>query len=478
MVFSSLTFIFRFLPIFFILYFLTPNKYKNITLFIGSLVFYSLGEPFYIFLILISLMINYIIAIKMSKLSKLRKRFFVCGLVYNFGMLFVFKYLNFIIENINFLLMQIQSNTSFSIGQLPSIELTLPLGISFYTFQIASYLVDVYRNKQKPETSILNLGVYLCMFPQLIAGPIVLHSEVNTAIKSRTHSISQFEDGLRTFVIGLASKVIIANQMSSIWNSIQTIGFESISTPLAWIGAVAFSIQIYFDFNGYSLMAIGLGNMLGLSFPRNFNHPYIAFSFTDFWRRWHITLSRFFREYVYIPLGGNKKGLARTIFNLFIVWSLTGLWHGASWNFVIWGITFFILLTIEKLFLEKVLNFLRPIGHLYVIAFIPITWIIFAVTDLKELMIYLYKMLPFLPWKIFNVTIPEGFRDDLDYVSYFDLFGLLFIVSFLLCTPLLSKIYERYKKNLITTIILFLIFWVCIYQLANGANNPFLYFRF
>lgn len=475
MVFSSLEFIFRFLPIFLILYYFTPNKYRNITLFIGSLCFYAFGEPIYILLILFSLLINFLIGIKLSRLPNhphQRQFIFILSLLFNFGMLFFFKYTNFLIENINPLLSQIDTYFQLGLGKVPFIPITLPLGISFYTFQIVSYVVDVYTGKQKSEKSFLNLGIYLCMFPQLIAGPIVIYSEIAESIKSRTYSLEAFENGLKTFIIGLGSKILIANRIGTLWNDIQTIGFESISTPLAWMGAFAFSLQIYFDFNGYSLMAIGLGEMLGFKIPRNFNKPYLAHSISDFWKRWHITLGRFFLNYVYIPLGGNRKGIFRTIVNLFLVWSLTGFWHGASWNFVLWGITFFILLTIEKLFLHKVFDKVKILGHLYVIFLIPLTWVIFAITNLNDLLIYFDRLFPWLP------GVQKGVVIKFDYVMHWHNYGPLFIIAVILCTPFPSRIYDNHKKNFISILVIFSIFWLSVYQLANAINNPFLYFRF
>lgn len=475
MVFSSLEFIFRFLPSFLILYYITPIKYRNITLFLGSLCFYAFGEPIYILLILFSLLINYFAGKRISNLPNQphqRQLLFILTLLFNFGMLFFFKYTNFFIENMNFILSQLDKVSSLKLGRIPFIPVSLPLGISFYTFQIVSYIVDVYKGKQKSEKSFINLGVYLCMFPQLIAGPIVIYSEIAESIQSRTYSLDSFENGLKTFVIGLGSKVLIANRIGTLWNEIQTIGFESISTPLAWMGAFAYSLQIYFDFNGYSLMAIGLGEMIGFKIPINFNKPYMAHSISDFWRRWHITLGQFFRNYVYIPLGGNRKGTLRTIFNLFLVWSLTGFWHGASWNFVLWGITFFILLTVEKLFLQKLLNKVKLLGHLYVLFLIPLTWIIFAITNLKDLLVYFDRLFPFIP------RIPNGLILKTDYMMYLKSYGPLFLITIILCTPIPSKLYENHKRNVMSILVIFIIFWLSIYQLANAVNNPFLYFRF
>lgn len=475
MVFSSLEFIFRFLPIFLILYYVTPAKHRNITLFIGSLVFYAFGEPVYLLLILLSLFINYRLGLKISRLPEhpyQRQFLFVLAMLYNFGMLFFFKYTNFLIDNINLLTSAVSGYTGISIPALEHLNVVLPLGISFYTFQIASYIIDLYRGRHKPETSFLNLGVYLCMFPQLIAGPIIVYSDIANDLKERKLRLEQFEDGLKTFVLGLGSKVLLANRIYLLWNDIQVTGYDSISTPLAWLGAFAYSFQIFFDFFGYSLMAIGLGQMIGFRIPQNFNYPYISHSISEFWRRWHITLGSWFREYIYIPLGGNRKGNFRTFRNLILVWAFTGLWHGASWNFVIWGLCFALLIILEKLFLGKVFQKLPFLGHLYIIAIIPVTWILFAITDTQELRIYITRLFPFLNGSDFWSINPT------DYLYALQNFWPLLVLCILFSTPLPAKLYRKYQNNVITLFILLGIFWLSIYQLVVSVNNPFLYFRF
>ena len=346
MLFSSLLFIFQFLPVFFIIYYLSPIRFRNLILFLASVFFYAWGEPRFVILILISILINYIAGIfieRYDRNEKIRVTILVLSIIYNIGTLMFFKYFNFIIENINYIFK----------GDISFIDIPLPLGISFYTFQIMSYTIDVYRRDTKAERSYINLGAYLCMFPQLIAGPIVVYTQVSKELRKRSYYLKDIEKGLRIFILGLGSKVLIANNVGGLWDDMAQIGYANISMPLAWLGLLSFSLQIYFDFNGYSLMAIGLGKMLGFDFPQNFNFPYISKSVTEYWRRWHITLSTWFKEYLYIPLGGNRKGKLRTYLNLFIVWSVTGLWHGASWNFIFWGIYFFVLLSLEKLFLKK-----------------------------------------------------------------------------------------------------------------------------
>ena len=332
MVFSSFEFLFRFLPAFLIIYFITPKKFRNAVLFLGSIAFYTYGEAQYVLLLLASVTVNYVIARSMYKTpedgrGRRQAVLLVLALCYDFGMLFFFKY--------------------------SGLTTKLPLGISFYTFQIAAYVIDVYRGIVPAEKSYVNLGTYLTMFPQLIAGPIVNYTEVSSCLKRRTVTARDFESGIRILVIGLGSKVIIADRVGMLWNNVQTIGFNSISTPLAWLGAVAYSMELYFDFAGYSMMAIGLGKILGFTFPENFRYPFISKSISEFWRRWHMTLGGWFRDYLYIPLGGNRVSVLRWCFNMFVVWLLSGLWHGAGWNSALWGLYFGVFLSAEKLIGRK-----------------------------------------------------------------------------------------------------------------------------
>lgn len=467
MLFCSQEFIFCFLPIFLILYYIVPFKIKNLILFIGSVVFYAVGELKYVPLIIISLIVNYIFAIlienekvratiskdRRAALCRRNKRILlILTLVYDFGMLFVFKYFTFF--------------TGIESG------LTLPLGISFYTFQIVSYVVDVYRDNTKAEKNFINIGVYLCMFPQLIAGPIVLYSDISRQIHSRTFRFDDFVDGIKTFILGLGSKMLIANVMGMCWNSIQMYGIESISTKMAWLAMFAYTFQIFFDFYGYSLMAIGLGKMIGFKIPDNFDSPYISKSVTEFWRRWHITLGRWFREYVYIPLGGNRKGFARTILNMFVVWSLTGLWHGASWNFVLWGILFFVLLVIEKAGLKKILDKIPLLGHLYIILIIPMSWIIFAMDNLKDIGLYFAKLFPAIS------HISTEFVSKTDFAEAIGNYWIFFVLAIIFSFDFPKKLYRKYKKTVVVSVILIAIFWISVYRMFTEASNPFLYFRF
>lgn len=471
MVFSSLTFLFAFLPIFLVLYYCSPAKYRNGLLFTGSLVFYGIGEPLYLCLIICSVLVNLGIGLFIDRSERLsgKRLWLITGLLYNFGLLFFFKYTNFFLENINGVLRLCHSST-----QLKLLELTLPLGISFYTFQIVSYIVDVYRGKVKADHSVISLGAYLCMFPQLIAGPIVVYSDIRRELHERTITIHNLDDGLKTFILGLGFKVLLANRVGTLWNEVCTIGFESISTPLAWLGSLAYSMQLYFDFCGYSLMAIGLGKMLGFTIPENFHHPYLSKSVTDFWRRWHITLGAWFREYVYIPLGGNRKGRIRTIVNLGIVWLLTGFWHGAAWNFILWGVFVFLLEILEKNLLLPVLNHksiaAHIFSHIYMILYILVSWTIFAISDFNQLAMYLARMFPFFGM---GHTL-----NSYDFVKYLTDYSVLLICCILFCTAGPEKLYHRFKNKLGGIVIALIIFWYSVYYLAIGMNNPFLYFRF
>ncbi len=468
MVFSSLQFLFFFFPIFFLLYFLSPNSWKNLVIFIGSLVFYYYGvieNPVYLLLMVLSVIINFGVSQKLDKRNRksVRKKWLYIGMIYNFSMLFAFKYLDFLIENLNGILEWTVPGI-----QLPYAEFVLPIGISFYTFQISSYLVDVYRKKIPIERSILKLGTYLCMFPQLIAGPIITYSQVREDLSDRKHSFLKWENGIRKFTVGLALKVLIANRVGGLWMKVGAIGYESISTPLAWLGIIAFSMQIYFDFYGYSLMAKGLGEIMGFSFPDNFCDPYLSKTLTEFWRRWHITLGSWFREYVYIPLGGNRKHHIR---NLLIVWLLTGLWHGAGWNYVLWGLFCFLLISVEKTGLAKVLNRFSVLGHLYMFLVIPLSWLLFAIPDLGQIGIYLSRLFP-----IVGNTDHVVFAGD--FVKYLSSYAGSLMAAFICCSGLPKKIYTAKSKSLWMTLVLVILFWLCVYSMYIGLDDPFLYYQF
>lgn len=457
MVFSSLVFIFRFLPIFFIIYYLVPFRFKNAVLFLGSLVFYAYGEPKYLILILSSVIVNFFAAELIGsseKESRRRKLCFAAALIYDTGSLVVFKYADFITENIN----------TLTGASIPLPNLALPLGISFYTFQIMSYVIDVYKDKCHASHNILNLGTYLVMFPQLIAGPIVVYGDISERLKSRRTAVNNVEEGLKKFTLGLGMKVIFANTIGGIWNKCLEEGFENLSTPMAWLGIAAFSLQLYYDFGGYSLMAIGLGQMLGFRFPKNFNFPYIAGSVTDFWKRWHMTLTSWFREYIYIPLGGNRKGNLRTVLNMLIVWAITGLWHGAAWNFVIWGLYYFVLLVIERFFLRKFLNRIPVLPHIYTLVIVMCGWVLFEAPSLGSALLFLSRMFTYNP----------GY----DFVEPLKEYALFLIPAIVCATPVFSGLYLKIKKKWYGIALLFLIFWVSVVMLVDSVYNPFLYFRF
>ena len=458
MVFSSILFIFRFLPIAMGIYFLTPKKLKNLSLLILSLIFYSWGEPRYFLLMIASIFVDYFISINIEKNNKNKKikiLLLAISIIFNVGILFFFKYINFFIENIN---------SIFNMS-LNNVKITLPLGISFYTFQTMSYTIDVFLGKVKAEKNIINFGAFVCLFPQLIAGPIVKYIDISKELKNRDINLDEIQEGIRLFILGLGSKVLIANNIGSLWNEVETMGFNNISTILAWMGIIAFSLQIYFYFNGYSLMAIGLGKILGFNFPNNFNYPYESRSITEFWRRWHITLGQWFKQYVYIPLGGNRLGRARTYFNLFIVWFLTGLWHGASYNFILWGLYFFILICIEKNGLLNLLNKHKLISHIYTIFFILVGWVLFAVIDLNQIINFLKKMF------IFNAGN--------EWIYYLRNYIITYTIAIIFSTSFLKKIYNKFvKNNIVDTIILITIFLLSIAYLVDSSYNPFLYFRF
>ena len=451
MVFSSVEFLLYFFPVFMILYGITPKCMKNFALLVGSLIFYALGEPKYLILLTISVVVNFFVGLHLQPVrgnrksrQKKRKMILTAAVAGNVCYLAFFK------------------------GGIS--EAGLPLGISFYTFQILSYLIDVYRGTIKRERSLLRLATYITMFPQLVSGPIVTYGEVEDALTERKMTAEGMQEGLKVFIIGLVSKVLIADRIGLLWQEVQVAVFESISTPMAWLGAIAYSMKIYFDFCGYSLMASGLGRMLGFTFPANFRMPYMAGSVREFYRRWHITLGRWFREYVYIPLGGNRNGELRTILNLLAVWILTSLWHGSTPNFLIWGILLWFFIVIERQ-LDKIGMFkkLRVIPHLYLWAVIPVTWMCFAISDISQLQIYLGRMF----------GIVEGINvRAADWKTALENYGSLFAVSFLCCTPFVRNVHKKWKNNLVYMLVLAALFWVCVWRLTLEGDNPFMYFRF
>lgn len=474
MLFCSIEFIFLFMPVFLVIYYAVPAKHGNLVLFLGSLFFYAYGERQFFWLILVSLVLHYALTRFAENRSRKCQTFcLIILLFYGFGMLFFFKYMDFFAENWNQLALYLTERDSAV--QLPRIavpRVTLPLGISFYTFQISAYAIDVYRGQVKPEKKFIDLGAFLCMFPQLIAGPIVLYHEVSEQLKKRSVNWHHMENGIKTFIIGLSLKMLLANTFGTFWNRVQTAGLSAASVPMVWLGALAYTFQIYFDFQGYSMMAMGLGEMLGFRIPRNFRHPYMATSVTDFWRRWHITLSGWFKNYVYIPLGGSRYGKVRMIFNMFVVWALTGLWHGAGWNFILWGLYYFVLLVIEKLFLLKFFKKCPVIGWCCTFLAVMTGWVIFAIDNMELLKMYLMRMFGCLgqvdQWTMNMDILIQALRQ---YGIYF-LLGIIFSASW----PYLQ--YKENKNRIWTVIILFVLFLLCVYKLYTAASNPFLYFRF
>ena len=470
MLFSSTDFLFFFLPITIFIYFVflrKTKKIKNYFLLLMSLFFYSYGEPKLVLLLITSIVTNYIYGLLVDKYRDrkgISKLIITLMLMTNLGILMVFKYLGFFVSNIDSLF-------NFNI---PIPKIALPIGISFYTFQAISYVIDVYRNNGKVQKNILNVGLYLAFFPQLIAGPIVRYETIADQIENRKENFDDFSQGIYRFLIGLFKKVLIANQMALIADF--TFDNNPTSIIMAWIGAIAYTLQIYYDFSGYSDMAIGLGKVFGFKFNENFNYPYIAKSITDFWRRWHISLSTWFRDYVYIPLGGSRVSKSRTIFNLFIVWALTGFWHGASWNFILWGLFFFVLLMIEKSFidLDKERNlFGKFIMHFYTLFSVILGWVLFRAVGLSSVISYLKSMFGFgnIPIYDYNVSIYGTQK-----ITYFIL-GILFSMPIY---KQLEKVFEKNKiiNAIIVPIIMITIFLICVSYLVKGSYNPFIYFNF
>lgn len=465
MSFTTIEFMFRFLPIFLIVYYVVPTRYKNMILLIGSFVFYAWGQHFYLLLLMLSIVVNYTFGRLIGERRAQKKPLLVLGLIYNFGLLVFFKYTNFFIENINALLMATHI-------QIPTISVIMPLGISFYTFQVVSYLVDVYRGEQRPVKNIINLGVYIAMFPQVTSGPIGLYSELEPTLLRRHCSVLNLESGLKTFILGMGAKMLLANPMGTLWAGMSRYGYETLSCPYAWLGAFGYSFQLYFDFAGYSLMAMGLGQMLGLYVPRNFDHPYISGSMAEFWRRWHMTLGRWFKKYLYFPLGGSRCSFAKTIRNTFVVWAFTGLWHGASWNFVLWGLIFFVLLTIERLGLGKLLAKTKVLKHIYVIFLIPLTWVVFALPNMQDIATYFSRLFPFF------ADDTASFVNTKDVVRALHDYWYLLIASVVFCLPFPSRWYEKHKNSKLVILGLVLIYLMSVYKMQTQTSNPFLYYQF
>lgn len=471
MVFSSLIFLFLFLPIVLIFYYLSNEKLKNVVLLLASLFFYAWGEPKYVFLMIASIICNYIFGIKVSSDdAKEKKLWLIIAVIFNISLLGVFKYSNFLIDNINSLL-----HLNISIPTIP-----LPLGISFFTFQTMSYVIDVYRNSSRLQRNIYNLALYISLFPQLVAGPIVRYETVDEQINSRVHTINKFSVGINRFVIGLGKKVIFSNNLGLVADSIFATNMSDLSTMEGWLGIICYTLQIYFDFSGYSDMAIGLGKMFGFDFLENFNYPYISENVSEFWRRWHISLGSWFRDYVYIPLGGNRVSHIKQYRNLFIVWSLTGIWHGADWTFVTWGLYYGFLIALEKAFLQKYLDKLPKLcRHIYLILLVMIGWVFFRAENIGQAYEYIKVLMGLGENSIWNIS----------FLSYINESGFIVILAIIFATPILHKIkwkIELRNKKLIDnrftyalhSISLMSIMFIVVVILINSTYNPFLYFRF
>lgn len=478
MLFSSATFLFIFLPVILAVYFLCPKKGRNIVLLVGSLVFYAWGEPRFLPVMLATILVNYCLALLCAFCREqgkhaAAKAAVIGSIVFSIGMLAFFKYSNFFLSNLN------GTIGAFAGFSIPLLEVTLPLGISFYTFQTLSYTIDVYRGDVKPQKNLPHLATYVCLFPQLIAGPIVRYQTIEHELKYRKENVHDFSHGVRRFVIGLGKKVLLANTAGSVFSMIGEMTDYQITVGLTWMSAIAYSFQIYFDFSGYSDMAIGLGEMFGFHFLENFHYPYTSKSITEFWRRWHMSLSSWFRDYVYIPLGGNRKGNMRTFLNLFIVWLLTGFWHGAAWNFILWGFYFYIILMIEKIgFKSKLSKAPAWLQHIYALFFINLSWVIFSYEDIQSLGTVLKRMFGF-------GGIPVWNSQTTYYVlSYF----LFFLIMAACATSGPNKLIGWLRQHtpmrragvLAATeaIGILLVLFLVTASLASDAFNPFLYFRF
>jgi len=468
MVFSSSIFLFGFLPLLLGLYFLAKDKYRNYVLLIFSLIFYGFGGPKLLLLMLGVVFIDYIAALFIDKFQKKRVKLFIflLALFINVGTLFYFKYMGFTIDILNRLLSL----------NIPASNIILPIGISFYTFQSLSYVIDVYKSGVKVQKNFFYLLLYVSMFPQLVAGPIVRYQTVENEIKKRKVTVDSFARGMERFIYGLAKKLIIANNVGNLADTI--LALKILPTSLAWLGVIGYTLQIYFDFSAYSDMAIGLGKMFGFNFEENFNYPYISKSITEFWRRWHISLSTWFRDYIYIPLGGNRKGVLRQLFNLFIVWSLTGIWHGAAVNFLLWGLYYFVFLMIEKFVLKRILDKLPSfVSHLYTIFVILIGWVLFRAEGLNDCIRIITAL--FVPTTT-NIS-------RLQFLMYIEMYGIYLLLGVILSMPIFPKIRnylleKKFKNNVVVYslyyVFVLIIFILSVVYLSEATYNPFIYFRF
>lgn len=467
MVFSSILFMFIYLPIVLAVYYICPLKWRNWWLFIVNMVFYGWGEPVYILLMLFSIVMNYISGIFVGKYKDdnkpKAKRVLVVNIIINLAMLMFFKYYDLFATTLN----QIPG-----LGFIQPLGLTLPIGISFYTFQTMSYPIDIYRGDGNVQRNFISFGTFVALFPQLIAGPIVRYKDIDDQLTYREHSPDKFSSGIERFTIGLGKKVLIANNIGQLWDTYSAMPASELTFVGSWIGILAFSLQIYFDFSGYSDMAIGLGRMIGFEFLENFNYPYISKSITEFWRRWHISLGTWFRDYVYIPLGGNRKGKNRQLLNIAIVWALTGFWHGANWTFMLWGLYFAVFLIIEKLWLlERLEKAPAIVGHIYSLFVVICGWVLFQLNTLTEVGNYYKAMFGFGSGG--TVSTADGYHAAS--------FAVMFLIAIIASTPLLKNLFSKLSpkaKNFITPVLVLLALVICTAYLVDATYNPFLYFRF
>ena len=470
MLFASTVFIFEFLPAVLLLYYVVLKKFRtaqNILLLVASLLFYAWGEPKYVLIMILSIIVNYLFGLLVDKFrqSKAKSRLVIAlTVVFNLGVLYIFKYLMFTIENIN----------SIAGLHLSVPNIVLPIGISFFTFQAMSYVIDVYREKGEAQKNPLNVGLYISFFPQLIAGPIVRYETVAYQIKHRKESFDKFSEGVCRFIIGLAKKVLLANTMAVVADYAFDMPGSELTVVMAWVGAIAYTFQIFFDFGGYSDMAIGLGKMFGFEFLENFDYPYISLSVSEFWRRWHMSLGTWFRDYVYFPLGGSRvKSKARLVFNLFVVWSLTGIWHGANWTFLCWGLMYFVLLTIEKLigWEKKYPDKMKILRRIYTLFFVVMGWVLFRADSIGDAGAYFATM-----FGGGNLIDDTTVYYALNYIVYF-------VIAILVSTPIFKNISAKVNGNnpvvvAVSTVGLFVLLVVSVSYIVKGAYNPFIYFNF
>lgn len=457
MLFSSIPFLFYFLPCVLLLYAISPRKLKNLTLLICSLVFYAWGEPRLVGLMLLTVFLGYILGLLTEKYRKYKKIFLTLSVVLSLGFLGYYKYVDFFIENIN-------AVTKLSI---PLLNVALPIGISFYTFQLLSYNIDVYRGNVSAQKSFIDLATYISLFPQLIAGPIVRYSDVEKQLRKRTHTLEKTAAGVRRFVIGLSKKILLANTLGEICEIFK--GSDDKSVLYFWIYAIAFSLHVYFDFSGYSDMAIGLGKLFGFDFIENFNYPYISKSITEFWRRWHISLGSWFRDYVYIPLGGSRVGKLRLLINILVVWMLTGFWHGAEWNFILWGLYFAVLLVVEKVLFLKWLDSSKIISRIYVLFFVIISFVIFNAVSINEAFEYIGAMLGIGNYPLISQ----------EAIFYLKDYCFVLILALIGATPIPKMLALKLKAiEWLEPILLVALLAISTAYLVDGSFNPFLYFRF